>query len=49
MNVFKGMDKKQRSNVKNSKSNFIYIPPGLTNKLQPIDIRINKPIKDRIR
>ena len=34
--------------LKELKTDILFIPPGLTSKLQPLDLYLNKPLKDRL-
>ena len=34
---------------KDLNTDILFIPPGLTSKIQPLDVFINKPLKDRLR
>ena len=35
--------------LKKNKTNLIYVPPGCTSRVQPLDVAFNKPFKDIIR
>ena len=37
------------SNLRDLKTDVLFIPPGLKGKLQPLDVYCNKPMKDELR
>jgi len=50
LHAFKGhLTDSVKNQLRKIKTEFVVIPGGMTSVLQPLDISINKPFKDRLR
>ena len=50
LDAFKGrLTDSVKNQLRKMKTEFVVIPAGITSVLQPMDVSINKPFKDRLR